>query len=258
MHSPPITRYFYPMKPERILEPDTLAWRVQKRMEATGKTAKGASREADQSESFVKNILTGQSRSPRITGLQALARVLDTTVDWLTKGVGPEDLRSAESSGYAAEPNAEFEHGPTVIPPPGGPFNVPEMGATMGGDAEDDGAFELNGQIVDHVRRPFGILNRQGVFALRVVNDSMSPKFEDGDRIYCEKRKPIVRDYVVVELKPHAEGRPGKSYIKRLLAQDGSRVTVEQFNPRGVLEFGRNEIKDIFRVIPERELRGEG
>ena len=127
----------------------------------------------------------------------------------------------------------------------------------MGGDGKDDSAFELNGQIVDYVRRPYGILNRKDVFCLRVVNDSMSPRFEDGDRIYCEKRKPILRDYIVVELKPEAEGRPGKSFIKRLVAQNSSFITVEQFNPEGDLNFSRNEIKEVFRVIPERELRGE-
>lgn len=258
MHSSELTRYFYPMKPDRSLEPGTLAWRVQKRLSATGKTAKGASREADQSESFVKNILSGQSKSPRTAGMQALARVLGTTVDWLTREEGPEELPDTQVEGYLVEPNAEFEHGPTVLPPRTGQFNVPEMGATMGGDGDDDGAFEMNGQIVDYVRRPFGIVNRKDVFSLRVVNDSMAPRFEDGDRIYCEKRKPILRDYVVVELLPKADGRPGKSFIKRLVAQDSATVTVEQFNPRGILEFRRGEIKDLFRVIPERELRGEG
>lgn len=257
MHSSALTRYFYPMKPERILEPGTLAWRVQKRLSATGKSAKGASREADQSESFVKNILSGQSKSPRTEGMQALARVLGTTVDWLTREEGPEELSQAVD-GYMVEPNAEFEHGPTLLPPKGNQHNVPEMGATMGGDGEDDGAFEMNGQIIDYVRRPFGILNRKDVFSLRVVNDSMAPRYEDGDRIYCEKRKPILRDYVVVELFPKIEGRPGKSFIKRLIAQDSSTVTVEQFNPRGILEFRRGEIKEVFRVIPDRELRGEG
>ncbi len=58
-------------------------------------------------------------------------------------------------------------------------------------------------------------------------------------------------------MKPTEEGRPGKSFIKRLIAMDGSKVTVEQYNPRGILEFGRHEIKSLFRVIPERELRGE-
>ncbi len=256
MHSPPITRYFYPMAIKQNLEPGTLAWRVNKRLQATGKSAKAASREADQSESFIKNIIAGKSRSPRTAGLQALARVLGTSVDWLTQERGPEEIKHHDA-GYTAEPNAEFEQGPILAPPANGPFDVPEMGATMGGDGKDDAAFELNGEIVDRVRRPFGILNRKDVFALRVVNESMSPRFEDGDRIFCERRKPILREYIVVELKPHIEGRPGKSYIKRLIAQDASGITVEQFNPKGVLEFARSEIKDIFRVIPERELRGE-
>jgi phage repressor protein C with HTH and peptisase S24 domain len=85
----------------------------------------------------------------------------------------------------------------------------------------------------------------------------MAPKYEDGERVYVEKRKPAIRDYVVIELKPAEDGRPGKSFIKRLVSMNSGRVTVEQFNPAGRLEFDANAIKQILRVIPERELRGE-
>jgi phage repressor protein C with HTH and peptisase S24 domain len=157
---------------------------------------------------------------------------------------------------YEPEPNAVIEPGPVYLPVMNGPSDIQELGATMGGDADDESAFELNGQVIDLVKRPPGLMHRKDVFALRVTNISMFPKFEDGERIYLEKRKPAIGDYIVVELYPTEEGRPGKSYIKRLLAADSTKITVQQFNPRGELNFRRSEIKQLLRVIPQNELLG--
>lgn len=79
--------------------PGTLIERIDRRLAATGKSAKGASREAGQSESFIKNIRLGASKSPRADGLQALARVLGTTIDWLTEGRGAETPSSDNGLG---------------------------------------------------------------------------------------------------------------------------------------------------------------
>lgn len=211
---------------------------------------------ADLGDSFIKNIFSGASKNPRVDTLRQLSRVLQTSPEWLAAGDGAEDVPATEPVGYRVEPNAIFE-GPATLPPRDGPRDIQELGITVGGFGDDDDAFELNGQVIDMVKRPYGILNRQGVFALRVSNDSMAPKYEDGDRVYVEQRKPAIRDYVVIELKPTADDRPGKSFIKRLVATNSQMVTVEQFNPRGRLEFETREIKQMLRVIPESELRGE-
>jgi phage repressor protein C with HTH and peptisase S24 domain len=156
------------------------------------------------------------------------------------------------------EPNAEWEQGPVALPKlyPGA-NDIEEKGVTVGGFGADESAFEMNGESIDWVRRPPGIVGRKNVFALRVSNTSMEPKYDDGERIYVEKRHPAIRDFVVVELHPLGDGRPSKSYIKRLVGMNSEKVTVEQYNPKGLLEFGRHEIKNLWRVIPEKELRGE-
>jgi phage repressor protein C with HTH and peptisase S24 domain len=187
------------------------------------------------------------------------AKAFRVKASWILLGDGePPDADSSpsRSAGYRAEPNA-IPLGPAALPERHGPRDIEELGITVGGFGSDDDAFELNGQVIDMVKRPTGILDRKDVFALRVSNDSMAPKYEDGERVYVEKRKPAVRDYVVIELKPTSEDRPGKSFIKRLVSANAARVIVEQFNPAGRLEFDTNEIKQMLRVIPDRELRGE-
>lgn len=197
-------------------------------------------------------------------GERGITRAADRYADafrvsrgWLLtgEGMGPDgEVIAAPATGYRVEPNATFEG--EVRLPLKGPRDIEELGITVGGLGDDDSAFEFNGQVIDIVPRPPGIANRTGVFALRVGNTSMVPKFEDGERVYVEKRKPAIGDYVVIELKPKEDGGAGKSYIKRLVAVKAGRVTAEQFNPRGFLEFEPHEIKQILRVIPTQELLG--
>lgn len=193
---------------------------------------------------------------PSTEKLMALARILGPSIlGWQEQRPDDGPMTIPSPTGYRVEPNATFE-GPVKLPPRNGPSDIEELGITVGGLGDDDSAFAFNGQVIDMVTRPPGISNRKGVFALRVGNTSMVPKFEDGERVYVEPRKPAIGDYVVIELKPTEEGRPGKSFIKRLVAMNSARVEVEQFNPRGRLEFERDEIKDVFRVIPVAELLG--
>lgn len=187
------------------------------------------------------------------------AKALRVSPAWLMYGDGepPETDSAPQPKPYEPEPNAIFE-GRTSLPYPTNIRDVEELGLTMGGDGEDDSVFEFNGQVIDRVMRPQGLLNRKNVFALRVANSSMSPRFEEGDRIYVERMDaPAIGDYVVIELKPPEDGRPGKSFIKRLVKREAGILTVEQFNPAGYLEFGRREVLRMFRVFTQRELLGE-
>lgn len=134
--------------------------------------------------------------------------------------------------------------------------DIEELGLMVASVESPDSAFEFNGQVIDRVVRPPGLVDRKGVFALRVANHSMWPKFRDGERVYVDQKRPAIEDFVVIELHPAEEGRPGKAYIKMLVGRDARKIRVQQFNPEGFLEFGHDEIKRTFRVIPTEELWG--
>jgi phage repressor protein C with HTH and peptisase S24 domain/DNA-binding XRE family transcriptional regulator len=134
------------------------------------------------------------------------------------------------------------------------PLDVPVLGIAVGGDDAD---FSFNGQVINYVRRPVGVLRARGVYALHVVNDSMSPKFESGELIFvAPSRSPAAGDYVVAELKPPPDNpdAPGPAYVKRFKKRSGSFVLLEQFNPPAELKFPWNDIKAFHRVIPLNEL----
>jgi phage repressor protein C with HTH and peptisase S24 domain len=135
----------------------------------------------------------------------------------------------------------------------GGPRDVRVLGASVGGD---DGDFTFNGQVIGYVRRPPGIATLNDVFAVHVIGDSMEPRFEPGDMIYCSTRTPVPGDDIVIEMFP-AEGETvGKAFIKRLVRRTKSEIVCRQYNPARELVFSPYEVKSVFRVIPLRELVG--
>lgn len=159
--------------------------------------------------------------------------------------------------GYRVEPNAVPEAVDVMLPVRAlMPRDIEELGATVGGFGDDETAFAMNGQVIDLVPRPPGLTHRKDVFALRVSNNSMWPKFKDGERVYVEKRKPAIGDDVVIELHPTEDGQPGKSFIKNLVSRNSELIVVEQYQPFGRLEFSTREVRQVLRVIPWQEVAG--
>lgn len=134
------------------------------------------------------------------------------------------------------------------------PQDIPVKGVAVGGNDAD---FSFNGAISEYVRRPPGLAKALGVYAVHVVSDSMSPKFEPSDLLFVSStRAPAVGDYVVVELHEQEDGTPGKGFIKRLVKRSGSSVKLHQFNPDIDIEIETVLIRSIHRVFSNNELFG--
>jgi transcriptional regulator with XRE-family HTH domain len=65
--------------------------RIERRLAKLGKSERGAAVEAKLSDSAIRNIKEGKSSSPRLDTVWKLAPVLETTVEWLAFGIGPEE-----------------------------------------------------------------------------------------------------------------------------------------------------------------------
>ncbi|WP_075216100.1 XRE family transcriptional regulator [Mongoliimonas terrestris] len=134
-----------------------------------------------------------------------------------------------------------------------GPRSVPVLGVTVGGEDAD---FYMNGDVVDYVRRPPGAEQMRKLFALHVLGDSMVPRYDPGELVYCGGRAPVPGDYVVIEMHPQESSPVGKCFLKKMKRRAGGRLICEQFNPPMELSFDLYEIKAIHRVIPLSELLG--
>jgi phage repressor protein C with HTH and peptisase S24 domain len=241
---------------------DALQW-IRDGLEKPGKTRSGLARALDRAPSAVTALLNGQ-RELKAREIPLIAAYLETEPP---AGISPvPSSQAAWAGGFAgpsfggfAEPNVRLDRAeavPDVASRFGGPRDVPVRGTAVGG-AEGDADFSFNGETIDYAPRPASIAHRREVYALFVENDSMYPRFKPGTRLYVDpKRTPHVDDDVVIEMKPTVEGEPGAGFIKTLVRRTPTKIVVKQFNPPRELEFDRDQVKELHRVIPWDELLG--
>ena len=241
---------------------------IRKARKAKGLTQEQVGAHAGITYSAVGQYETGTIKKPRADKVAAIADLL---------GIPLEDLNRAISESYgftleaAGEPRQASVRRPSDATPPrtsdvesdaaapafsalAGARNVPELGIAVGGS---EGDFTLNGETLDYVPRPAALATRD-VFAVRVKNDSMSPRFDEGHLLYVErKREPRAGEDAIIELWPDREGEAGPAFIKQLVSKSMATVVVRQFNPPiEAITFERSRVKAIYRVVPNNELFG--
>lgn len=201
---------------------------------------------------------------------ERLKRSFDrSTVNKMTIGTrkvkADELIAIEELTGYPA-PNAE--KGAIVAPnavraadtaplPSGGARDVPVYGVAFGGRGTE-ADFSTNGEVLEYTARPALLVGRRRAFAVNVINDSMSPLYTSGKKVFVDPdgMRPKIGDVVLVELYADDPDAAGPGYIKTLVARGGAKLVLSQFNPPKELSFAADRVKTILRVIPYDELLG--
>lgn len=150
-------------------------------------------------------------------------------------------------------PNVKIAESPPELPPRDSmSYNIPVYGTAAGSDR---GAMILSERI-DFVARTPALANRVGVYALRVVGDSMSPAHEHGALVFVDSNKPTrAGDYVIIQTRTDEGER--EAYIKRLVRQNSAQVIVEQINPDiGEIAFDMSRVDKIHKVMTTDEIFG--
>lgn len=228
--------------------PETLADRIQQRLEALKISERAASIAATGNDATIRMIRTGKSVNPRSDTITKLAQVLQTTEQWLLNGSVPTvgaDPASHPTDVRPAEVAARFD----------GAKDVPVLGTAAGSEL-GNGAFQLTTDVIDYARRPYGLIGAPGVYALYVEGESMSPRFEPGDLIFVHPhRKPLGGDYVVIQEPDTNNGEP-RAFVKRLIKITGTTIRVEQFNPRANIDFVIRPGTIVHKVMTDGDLYG--
>ncbi len=176
--------------------------------------------------------------------------------------VKPESLaepawlnQSQQVSSPAISTNAEVADLQPSVAASAMPRDVPVLGSTVGGS---DGDFLLNGQVVDHVRRPPAIEAMRSAFALFVQGDSMWPWRAPGSLVYVHPaRPPRNGDHVVVELHGTEEDGERPCLVKRLVKRTPTLLRLEQYNPpRDDITIALDRVRSLYRVMEWEELLG--
>lgn len=106
-----------------------------------------------------------------------------------------------------------------------------------------------DGQTIDYdpiewIARPESLRGVRGAFAMYVVNDSMEPKYEQGDMLYIHPSRAPRRQSHVVIVKTD-----GTALVKRLVRMDVDEVVVRQYNPPAEYAIPRRDVKAVYLVV---------
>lgn len=236
------------------MEPTHLQAELARRMAERGLSARRLSHLAGLNETAIKAILNRRSLNPRADTLMKIAAALECTVADLT-GEG-QPPAAAPPAAIPVRSTVQEVDTTRVVDLPDRtamPLDVPVYGVAVGGSSAD---FQMNGDVVDYVRRPPGLMHSKRAFAIYVVGSSMEPRYEDGDLVYLNPdRPPRPGDDVVVQMRPNGHGA-GDCYIKRLVRRTPSQWVCRQFNPAGEVTYQADEVDRVFKVMTSAELMG--
>lgn len=125
------------------------------------------------------------------------------------------------------------------------------LGMAEGGP---DGWNLWNGDVIEMIRRPDNLIGVPGAYAVYVLGTSMEPRYHPGERVHVHPGKPILPGaYVLVQRNPAQEGTPPPAVIKRLVRRSGSKVTLEQFNPKRQFDVPASDIVSIHKIVGSSE-----
>lgn len=142
--------------------------------------------------------------------------------------------------------------GPRVPPMVGDKIRV--YGAAQGGP---DGWFPWNGEIVDYVSRPPHLAGATEAYSVYVAGSSMEPRYYAGELVYIHPGKPVTTGaFVLVQVKPEAEGDAPRAFIKRLVRRTATKWTFEQFNPPKEIDIKAADVVSMHRIVGTAESGG--
>lgn len=121
--------------------------------------------------------------------------------------------------------------------------NLPVYGY-VAGVGEDEMFFIDQGHEMTRTVRPNILRNVSDAYAVDVFGESMSPRFEPGNRLWVHPRRPTKPgDDVVIQLDDE------RAIVKRLVRKTEKCVVVKQFNPAKEIQIPKKDIKAIHLIV---------
>ena len=111
-----------------------------------------------------------------------------------------------------------------------------------------------NGEIVDYVSRPPHVSGATQAYAVYVSGSSMEPRYYASELVYVHPGKPAtIGAFVLVQVRPEAEGEAPRAFMKRLVRRTATKVTFEQFNPPKEIDIKASDILSMHRIVGSAE-----
>ncbi len=172
----------------------------------------------------------------------------------LTQNTAERLARAAGVSVATIFPDSHADSPLPEVAAPGGPAlsflgdrrptlsrDLPIRGHTKAGK---EGFFIDQGETWGFAMRPETLRGVAEAYAVRVHDESMSPRYEPGTVLLVDPfRAPKPGDNVIIQLSD------GQAFVKVLTRRAGGIVACSQFNPKKTLEYKQAKVKSLHLVV---------
>lgn len=160
---------------------------------------------------------------------------------------------SSQSRYLSDTPNARLDRGPW-LPASSVSRDVPVLPARTAGWGQL--LVMLGDDPIDRVPRPSALAANRSVWALTIADSSLSPRYEIGERVYCDPSRPPAPGGYAVVLAPAGADQVALAHVGRLVGITDTEVTLQTLNPLRDVTIPRSRIATIARVLTLPELLG--
>lgn len=144
--------------------------------------------------------------------------------------------------------------------------DLPIYGTALGAPKMVEGeaieqTFINTGEIIGYAKRPVILNGHSDAYAVYTVGHSMAPKYDEGDMLVAQRKRPArIGDDVVVYIRAEGEEDDGERargvLVKRLVRRTATYTELEQFNPPLTFRIPAEQILRMDRIMTLGDLIG--
>ena len=115
--------------------------------------------------------------------------------------------------------------------------------------AGEHGEFDLDGNILYEVSCPPQLNHAADAYALEVSGETMWPRYQDGEIVYCDPTRRVKKgDFVVAQVIADDHSAAPKAFVKMFSHHTDKELVLEQFNPPGKLVFPHEKVLSVHAI----------
>ncbi|MHB1207383.1 MAG: S24 family peptidase [Rhodospirillaceae bacterium] len=208
------------------------------------------------SDGTIRNFLKGITRTLTQNTVERLARAAKVPVsaifpDALSGDTFQSGMSQASVATVDIHSNADTK-GLVATRNNGGVSFLPDRRPTLARDlpirghtkAGKEGFFIDQGETWGFAMRPETLRGVAEAYAVRVHDESMSPRYEPGTVLLVDPfRQAKPGDNVIIQLSD------GQAFVKVLVRRGGGIVACSQFNPKKTVEYKQAKVKSLHLVV---------
>lgn len=170
----------------------------------------------------------------RVFGVDLLAYLQDGTV------IAAEAKTSGASAAGTPTDAVPAEDAPTLIHG----RDLPVYASAQGGPT----GMLISYEPIEWKERPAPLHGVKGAFAMYVVNDSMEPRFRQGDLILVHPTRPVRRGDAVLLVQTTDEIEHS-AMVKELVKRTAEQVVVRQHNPDREISIPADQVRGLHKIV---------